>query len=67
MNRSWSPAENVSTTVHSSVAIAPSRSGRPVVPGCQAAPQNSLATGLDRRAAKQSDSACWSSDRMLTA
>ena len=48
MKRSWSPAENVSTTVHSRVAMAPSRSGRPVAPGCQAAPQKSSRPGPDR-------------------
>ena len=66
MNRSWSPAENVSTTVHSRVAIAPSISGRPVSPGCQGAPQNRSRPGVTGAPAKQSDSACWSSDRMFT-
>ena len=57
MNRSWSPAEKVSTTVHSRVAIAPSRSGRPVAPGCQAAPQKSSRPGFTAAWAKQSESA----------
>ena len=50
MNRSWSPAENVSTTVHSRVAIAPSierQAGRARVPG---GPAERVATRFDRRA-----------------
>ena len=58
---------NVSTTVHSSVAIAPSMSGRPVGPGVQAAPQKGSRPGSTGAPAKQSDRACWSSDRTLTA
>ena len=47
--------------------MAPSMSGSPVSPGCQAAPQNASRPGSTGAPAKQSDSACWSSDRMLTA
>src|SRR4029078_2975177 len=67
MNRWWSPAENVSTVVHSRVAIEPSMSGKPVGPRCQAAPQNSSRPGLTGAWAKQSDRSCWSVPSTLTA
>ena len=67
MKSSWSPAWKTWVTLHSSVAIAPSISGRPVGPGVHAAPQNASRSGVTAAPAKQSDSACWSSDRTLTA
>ena len=57
---------NGPTTVHSSDAIAPSRSGRPDGRASRR-PAEVLAARLTGAPAKQSDSACWSSLRMLTA
>ena len=59
--------DTVWTIVHSSVAIDPSMSGRPVSPGRHVAPQKRSRPGSRSAPAKQSEMCSWPSASTLTA
>ena len=67
MNRSWSPAENVWTTVHSSVAMAPSMQRQAGLAGVPGGPAERLAPGVDRSTGEAVRERLLVLRRMLTA